>query len=168
MKAQLYIFIFFCGLFLACGPPKEGSETITSTETKSKDSFHWPTGKYIYVTNEGMFFEEWVKIDSLTFKGSNFFISKAKNDTLFSMTMKLVRGKEKTNMYFKLKGATNADSEFTLTKEDGNLYVFENPFHDYTSIMQYKILGDTAIEVTERGFVKNKEREERYTMKKID
>ena len=166
LNAKLYIFLFFCGVFLACNNPKE---TAIANETiKTKDNFHWPIGKFIFVTKEGMFFEEWVKSDSVTFKGSNFFINKAKNDTLFTVTMKLTRGKEKTSLLFKLKGENNKDSEFTLIKEDENLYVFENPFHDYTSIMQYKILGDTAIEVTERGFVKNKEREEKYIMKKID
>jgi hypothetical protein len=170
VKIQFYIILGFCMALLACNntTTSKDQQTKTVTETKPVDNFHWPNGKYLYVSKEGMFFEEWAKTDSVTFKGTNFFIGKTKNDTLFSMTIKLIRGPEKTTMYYKLKGLNNKDSEFTLTKEDENLYVFENPFHDYTSIIEYKILGDTAFEVIERGFVKNKEREEKYIMKKID
>jgi hypothetical protein len=58
--------------------------------------------------------------------------------------------------------------EFTLTKAEDNLYVFENPFRDFPSIMQYRLFGDTAIEVTERGFEHNKEQVWKYTVRKIN
>jgi hypothetical protein len=48
------------------------------------------------------------------------------------------------------------------------MYVFENPFRDFPSIMQYKIMGDSVIEVIQRGFEKNKEKVVEYKATKIN
>ncbi|MGZ3884413.1 MAG: hypothetical protein ACXVPQ_04260 [Bacteroidia bacterium] len=170
---KLILHIVSAGTLLLCscsGPGKPESaaayrDSIPLTET----TFNWPEGKYLYVNGGGMYFEEWAKGDSGIYKGTGFFINQASNDTLFSTTMRLQRKKEKTTLFYVVKGQSdNKDVEFMLTKEDGNVFVFENPFRDFPSIMQYKILGDTAIEVTERGFVNNHENVKVYTVKKID
>jgi hypothetical protein len=90
-------------------------------------------------------------------------------DTLFSMSLRLVQENDKAIMYYSVKNQDdNKELEFTLTKSEDNLYVFENPFRDFPSIMQYRIFGDTAIEVTERGFENNKEQVRKYLMNKIN
>jgi hypothetical protein len=92
-------------------------------------------------------------------------------DTLFSLSVRLVYDKEKTKMFYTVKNSKEVkdkELEFTLTKAEDNLYVFENPFRDFPSIMQYRLFGDTAIEVTERGFENNKEQVWKYTVRKID
>ncbi len=170
MKIDLLILSTFITLLFSCtNNANKTDETSTTENIKAETPLKWPTGKYIYVTDQGMFLEEWARVDSFTFKGSNFLIDKKTNDTTFSMSIRLIKQKDKTTMFYFIKGLSKGDgTEFTLTKEDGDLYVFENPFHDFNSIIQYRIMGDTAIEVTERGFVENQERVERSVFKKID
>ena len=140
-----------------------------TTDTSSNLEIDWPKGKYLYVDSVGYYYEEWAKGDSGVFNGAGYFLTKNGVDTLFSMTMKLKRLKENTFMYYNVKGQNeNKDIEFKLTKEEGNFFVFENPRHDFPSIMEYKILGDSAIEVKETGFVKNKELVRDFVVKKID
>jgi hypothetical protein len=161
------VFILF---FCSCGNGKQTDTQVNLSDSAAvKQSFNWPEGKYLYVNDGGMYFEEWAKADSGIYMGKGFFINQKSNDTLFSMTMKLQRKPEKTTMFYVVKGQNdNKDIEFMLTKEDGDVFVFENPFRDFPSIMQYKILGDSAIEVTERGFVNNHEKVREYKVKKID
>jgi hypothetical protein len=132
----------------------------------------WPTGKFLYVhENSGYYFEEWKKIDDLTYKGEGHFLTRDCIDTLFSMSLRLAKEKEKTTLYYAVKNQNdNKEIEFILTKADPNLhlYVFENPFRDFPSIMQYRMIGDTAMEVTERGFEDNKERIRQYLIRKIN
>jgi hypothetical protein len=83
--------------------------------------------------------------------------------------MRLIHEAEKTTLFYDVKDQKeNKETEFTLTKGENNIYVFENPFRDFPSIMQYKIIGDSVIEVTERGFENNKEKVVEYKAKKID
>lgn len=159
----------FC--FCSCmEPDKTGNpESQSGSASNTEKLLQWPQGKYLYVNGGGMYFEEWMKGDSGTYKGLAFFINQVSNDTLYSVNMRLQQKKEKTTMFYVVKGQNdNKDVEFMLTKEDRNVFVFENPFRDFPSILQYKILGDSAIEVTERGFVNNHEKVKVYTVKKID
>jgi hypothetical protein len=171
VKSILHIYL--AGTFLLCScSGVDKTEAITNpadSTTNTEKAFNWPKGKYLYVNGGGMYFEEWAKGDSGIYKGTGFFINQNSNDTLFSTKMRLQRKQEKTTLFYVVKGQTdNKDIEFMLTKEDGNVFVFENPFRDFPSILQYKILGDTAIEVTERGFVNNHEKVKVYIVKKID
>lgn len=170
MKIFSYIIPVFSFYFFSCGNAGKTETDLPATGTPAAETpFNWPQGKYIYVNNGGMYFEEWTKGDSGIYKGAAFFINQKSNDTLFSTSLKLQRKKDKTILYYVAKGQNNTkDVEFTLTKEDHNLFVFENPFRDFPSILQYKILGDSAIEVTERGFVNNHEQVKEYKVKKIN
>lgn len=72
-------------------------------------------------------------------------------------------------MFYDVKGQNeNKETEFVLTNNTDNKFVFENPFRDFPSIMEYRLLGDTLIEVTERGFVNNKEKIRHFSLTKID
>jgi hypothetical protein len=85
------------------------------------------------------------------------------------MSLRLVQDNDKAVMFYSLKNQDDSkELEFTLTKSDNNLYVFENPFRDFPSIIQYRIFGDTLIEVIERGFENNKEQVRKYLMNKIN
>jgi hypothetical protein len=163
------VILFLIGLcfFSSCSTNKtEGKKTAETS--KPLTLLNWPVGKYSHETPEGITIEEWVRADSFNIKGTNITIKKETNDTVFRMELSIERTREKTTMCYFIKGLSKGKgTEFTLTKDDGNLFVFENPFHDFASIMQYRVMGDTAIEITERGFMDNKERMEKYLMKKM-
>ena len=153
--------------FASCSDP--GSET-NQLESTTDSSFKWIQGKYIVTHDQsGFYYEEWLKVDNDNYTGTGCFLTRDCVDTLFSMKMRLMHEKEKTTLFYDVKDQNNnKETEFTLTKGENNVFVFENPFRDFPSIMQYKIIGDSVIEVTERGFEKNKEKVVEYRAKKIN
>jgi hypothetical protein len=162
--------ISFCALSLiSCsnsGTLQKDADALDSAAT----SFKWIQGKYIYVHDQsGYYYEEWFKTDDNNYQGEGYFLTRDCVDTIFSMKMRLMHDKEKTTLFFDIKDKVkNKETEFTLTKGENNVYVFENPFRDFPSILQYKISGDTAIDIMQRGFVKNKEKVIEYRAKKIN
>jgi hypothetical protein len=132
--------------------------------------FRWIEGKFIFVHEQsGYYYEEWHKVDENNYSGAAFFLTRDCVDTIFSMKMQLIHKKENTTLLFDVKDqAKSKETEFTLTKGENNLYVFENPFRDFPSILQYKFYGDTMIDVVQRGFANNKEKVIEYKTKRID
>ena len=117
----------------------------------------------------GFYYEEWKKVDANNYTGRGYFLKKDGIDTLYSIKMRLMHEKDKTILFYDVKDQKETkETEFTLTKGENNIYVFENPFRDFPSILQYKIMGDNTIDVTERGFEKNKEKVVTYQARKID
>ncbi len=117
----------------------------------------------------GFYYEEWKKVDANNYTGRGYFLKKDGIDTLYSIKMRLMHEKDKTILFYDVKDQKETkETEFTLTKGENNVYVFENPFRDFPSILQYKIMGDNTIDVTERGFEKNKEKVVTYQARKID
>lgn len=152
----------------SCGDPSSSLENVNSASNDTV--FKWLEGKYIVISEEaGLYHEEWTKTDNNNYKGMGVFLTRDCVDTLFSMRMRLIHTKEKTTLFYDVKGQnSNKETEFTLTKSENGVYVFENPFRDFPSIMQYKLIGDSVFEVTERGFEKNKEKIVEYRATKIN
>jgi hypothetical protein len=163
------ISIFLCFLISSCGGSQKDSE-----ESKLADSlttgFNWIQGKYVVVNDQsGFYYEEWTKVDNNNYNGTGYFLTRDCIDTLLNIKMRLMHEKEKTTLFYDVKDQNkNKETEFTLTKGENNMYVFENPFRDFPSIMQYKIIGDSVIEVTQRGFYANKEKVIDYRATKIN
>jgi hypothetical protein len=81
--------------------------------------------------------------------------------------MKLQQTREGLFMFFNVKNQNdNKEVEFRLTKQDNQTYTFENPFRDYPSIVTYKILTDTTINVVMHGFKNGKEKKEDFIITK--
>lgn len=169
MRFPLNIFIGLTLLISSCGGGLADAIQNTSADSTAT-SFKWIEGKFIVVNDQsGFYYEEWIKVDNNNYTGTGCFLTRDCVDTIFSMKMRLMHQAEKTTLFYDVKGQNeNKETEFTLTKGENNVYVFENPFRDFPSIMQYKIIGDSVIEVTERGFEKNKEKVVEYKATKID
>lgn len=168
MRFPLYIFIGLTIILNSCGNPPEISQNATS---ETHDSiFKWIEGKYVVVNDQsGFYYEEWTKVDNNNYKGAGYFLTRDCVDTIFSLQMRLIHQKDKTTFFYDVKGHKESkENEFTLTKGENNVYVFENPFGVFPSIMQYKIIGDSAIDITQRGFENNKEKVIEYKATKIN
>jgi hypothetical protein len=165
MSIKIIFYWIIILLFARCS-----SDAMRTEQNNQKRLDTWIQGKYIFMDEgAGIYYEEWIKTDSITFKGSGFYLTNDEIDTLFSMKMKLLLQKDKTVMIYDVKEQNNnKEVEFVLTNKENSTYVFENPFHDFPSIMQYKILPDSSMDVTQRGFVDNKEKVRDYKVKKID
>ncbi len=152
----LYLVLFSLLVFSCTDPVTEPSE-------QKETSLDWFEGNYEYSTPEGLYREFWKKRNEQEYVGKGYFLHKG--DTSFLMRMKLYRDKKLVKMDYNVRGQNHGkDVEFVLTKHENGLYVFENPFRDFPSIMQYKLLGDTAIKVTERGFEDNKDKTLEFTL----
>ena len=169
MRILSYILIVsVCAFIYSC---RNSSSALETTGETAKDSvFKWIEGKYIVISEEsGLYNEEWIKTDNNNYKGIGLCLTRDCIDTIFSMKMRLIHSKGKTTLFYDVKGQNeNKETEFTLTKSENGVYVFENPFRDFPSIMQYKLIGDSVIEVTERGFKNNKEKIIEYRATKIN
>jgi len=145
-----------------------GSESETADLLYT--DFKWIEGKYVVVNDQaGFYSEEWTKTDNNNYTGTGYFLTRDCVDTLLHIKMRLMHEKDKTTLFYDVKDQVkNKETEFTLTKGENNMYVFENPFRDFPSIMQYKIIGDSVIEVTQRGFYANKEKVIDYRATKIN
>ncbi len=166
MKIKAVIYSLFTILIWSCNSSNKNEAAVDTSKTLSG----WIQGKYIFMDEgAGIYYEEWVKLDSSNYKGSGFYLTNDLIDTLFSMKMKMLIQKNKTTMIYDVKeSGEKKELEFVLTSKENSTYVFENPFHDFPSIMQYKFLPDSTIEVTERGFVDNKEKVRDYKIKRIN
>lgn len=150
-------------LLASCSPPHENT-------LPENTPFKWIEGKFIYTHEQsGYYYEEWRKVDDNNYAGNAYFLTRDCIDTIISVKMQLIHEKEKTTLLFDMKNQANTkEAEFTLTKGENNLYVFENPFRDFPSILQYKFYGDTMIDVVQRGFANNKERVIEYRVRRIN
>jgi hypothetical protein len=128
---------------------------------------NWISGNYMLKSNYGNYSENWKKIDSVTYYGLGYFMDAENTDTLFRQRMKLHQTSEGVFMYFNVKNQNdNKDVEFRLTKQENKVFTFENPFRDYPSIVIYKILSDTSVNVVMNGFKNGKEKKEDFIIVK--
>lgn len=141
---------------------------VESEKTDTKITpIKWIIGDYKLKSDYGNYFEKWIMQDSLTYSGFGYFLDTENQDTLFRQSMKLKQELETIYMYFNVKNQNdNKDVEFKLTKQEGKVYTFENPFRDYPSIVTYKILSDTSINVVMYGFKNGKEKKEDFIITK--
>lgn len=127
----------------------------------------WATGNYTLQSDYGKYYENWEKIDSTTYYGFGYFMDVDNEDTLFRQSMKLQQTPEDVFMYFNVKNQNdNKEVEFRLTKQDNKTFTFENAFRDYPSIVTYKFLTDSTINVVMHGFKNGKEKKEDFIITK--
>lgn len=155
-----FIIIFFLE---SCSEIKVEAEK----DQEKVKSISWITGNYKLKSAYGNYTENWSKLDSITYHGFGYFLDLENNDTLFRQSMKLKQGLDEVFMYFNVKNQNdNKDVEFRLTKQERKIFTFENPFRDYPSIVTYKILSDTSVNVVMYGFKEGKEKKEDFIIVK--
>lgn len=128
---------------------------------------NWISGNYVLKSNYGNYFENWKKVDSVSYFGFGYYMDSENIDTLFRQRMRLQQTPEGVFMYYNVKNQNdNKDVEFRLTKQESTVFTFENPFRDYPSIVIYKILSDTSVNVVMNGFKNGKEKKEDFIITK--
>jgi hypothetical protein len=148
---------------MSCSDENQEFEKKSDTKTM----INWISGNYKLTSNYGNYFENWEKIDSVTHFGFGYFMDSENTDTLFRQRMKLQQRPNGVFMYFNVKNQNdNKEVEFRLTKQENKVFTFENPFRDYPSIVIYKILSDTSVNVVMNGFKNGKEKKEDFIITK--
>ncbi len=163
---------FYLVLFLTLFGCKGNSEPTDASTNSLKDSTFfnvilkkWPSGTFVYQSEKGVYSENWSKTQHNEIRGKGFFVIGV--DTLFNMRMRLVDENGQIKMYYLVNQQNGGkETEFTLTHNEGDRFVFENPFRSFPSVMSYEIKGDTAMRIIERGFKQNREWVEDFVVKK--
>lgn len=144
----------------------EEQKAIISNSEKAPP-VHWITGNYYFKSSHGHYYEKWEKKDSTTYYGLGYFMDVDNEDTLFRQRMKLQQTVDGVFMFFNVKNQNdNKDVEFRLTKQENKVYTFENSFRDYPSIVTYKLLSDSVVNVVMHGFKNGKEKMEDFIITK--
>ena len=161
--------ICFVLIFHSCsqGEKKDlESNTVSKVDTALSTELKWIEGSFEYSNSTGIYNENWKKITKNEFEGIGYFC--ANTDTLFMMHMRLYKIENTVKMNYRVNHQNeNKAIDFILSKQLNNVYIFENPFKNFPSIMQYKIMGDTIIEVKESGFENDKAKVVQYTVTKV-
>lgn len=143
--------VILCATLYCCG------DRSSDNAKEKEEPIEWITGTYHYSNEYGVYTESWEKTGEYEYTGKGYFLHSG--DTSFLMRMKLFRDDKVIKMDYNVKAQNEGKNvQFVLTKHDKGLFVFENPFRGFPSIMQYKLLGDTAINIVERGYENNKDR----------
>lgn len=139
-----------------------------NTYEQKIEPIHWVEGHFILKSKYGTYYENWDMNDSLNYSGLGYYMDTLNIDTLFRQRMNLIKSSKGTTMFFNVKNQNdNKDVEFKLTKEENRIFTFENPFRDYPSVVTYKFLNDTSINVVMFGFKNNEEKKEDFIITKI-
>jgi hypothetical protein len=165
LKTYLYILnCFIVIIFITACSTDYKDEKKKSDKTSV---IKWISGNYSLKSNHGNYFENWEVVDSATHHGFGYFMDTDNEDTLFRQSMKLIETTDGVYMYFNVKNQNdNKDVEFRLTKQENKRFTFENPFRDYPSIITYKILSDTSVNVVMNGFKNGEEKKEDFIITK--
>jgi len=128
---------------------------------------NWITGNYFFKSSYGNYYENWEKADSVTYYGLGYFMDSENEDTLFRQRMKLLQTRKGIFMFYDVKNQNdNKTVEFKLTKQENKVFTFENAFRDYPSVVTYKMLSDTTVNVIMFGFKNGKEKKEDFIITK--
>lgn len=179
VRCAVYIF-FYCVFFLfSCGDPekvplaetKEMKDPLSDPLQKTVKNIHkyWPEGTFIqyFKDNHCAYIEKWIASDKNTRVMHGVYIQlNPVTDTLFQIWGRLVCEKDNVRLSYKTS-SDEKEIDFVLSKNDENVFVFENPFRTFPSIMKYSFLSDTCFEVLERGFREGREEEVIYNVKKL-
>lgn len=162
-------YMFFLGLLFSCGSANtEKVEEIENkiTELKDTTNLKWIEGVFEFTGDMGTYREHWKKISDTEYDGFGYFFFKS--DTSFKMQMKLYKVDDDFKMSYLVSNQNEGkESNFTLTTKNGNEFVFENPFRKFPTIMKYKFIGDSMIEVHESGFEDKKEIKKDFVLTKV-
>ncbi len=166
MKLISFIISLIITLFIlfSCS----NAEINKMTNADAEKQFLWIEGNYLFKSSfGGIYFENWKKIDSLNYNGLGYYMDSTNVDTLFRQAMNLEKTANGVYMHYHVKNQNdNKVVEFKLTKQDNQMYTFENSFRDYPSIITYKIINDTSVNVVMRGFKKGAEKKEDFIISK--
>jgi hypothetical protein len=128
---------------------------------------YWPEGTFVqYFDNEKyIYIERWIKSKNIYHMEGSYMQLKPFIDTLFRMWGKLILdNNDLIKMYYKTNLSSD-EVEFVLSKNEDRVFVFENPFRSFPSIMKYSFESDSSFEVLERGFLNGTEKETIYRVK---
>lgn len=126
-------FILLTITIISCGP----------TENEFRDNFRWISGKWSGTVEGIQIVEHWVW-NKHRYEGAGYHLSG--EDTIFKESLFLEKYASKTA--YSVVFGDNGPYTFGLKHNDGQVFVFQNPEHDFPSEVIYRLDSDSAITIT--------------------
>ena len=144
---------------------------LASCQNKSEKKFdkleemNWLVGNWEQKLPDGILTETWTKENDSMLSGVSYFINA--KDTIHFESIKLEQKKQELNYGSTVIGQNNDECvDFKLTSATENIYVFENPEHDYPQKIAYKKVSSDRLIAIISGKMQGKQSQESFPMKK--
>lgn len=128
---------------------------------EESDKFDWIIGNWSSLSEKGIFYENWVKIDDLNYKGFEYQVYEC--DTLFKANLKI---QKIDNNWVYTAQVNNSNPVLFSLKESKDFYQFENKEHDFPQTIKYLIINKNNIKVIVEGKIKGEFYKEEIDLKK--
>lgn len=108
------------------------------------DQLYSLEGKWIMKTKKGAIGEEWIKVSNDYLQNRGYMIRG--NDTIITERVALRNTKEGIFYTSTVEDQNNKQpTAFRLTSADSNIFVFENPHHDYPKRISYTFINRDSL-----------------------
>ena len=143
------------------------SETPAPEKEKEKsrlEKAEWLIGRWENNSEQGNLSETWVK-DGDVFSAETFIV--VGSDTVFKERSVLEETGKTLHCVISIPGENNDKPvTFTMTKQTESMMLFENPKHDFPTVIRYEQKGDSVVaEIS--GTQQGKPAKERFAMVRV-
>ncbi len=163
MNTQVKTTLFLAAMAVsACGNNTEKPEPEQPEGESQLTKAEWLIGRWENNSEEGNLSETWTKTEDGSLEAKTYFV--IGTDTVFREHVRLEE-KDGVVSYLANVSGQNGGSPvaFKMTKMEGHTMVFENPNHDYPTMITYVHKGDSVIaEIS--GNQNGKPAKERFAM----
>lgn len=164
MKKYILLILIISSISSCKNYDKNGREIKDYDELKKANFL---LGNWENETKNGKLQEIWTVKNDSTLLGQSYFI--IKKDTIHNETIDLVESKGILLYIATIKGENqNLPTTFNFTETEENQLKFENPKHDYPSLIFYKLKDSLKLDITISGKQLGKKSLENFKMIKVD
>jgi hypothetical protein len=162
-KMKKIIALYFLLFFFSC---RDADHKKIASDPEAIRYISWVKGTWKMVTNDGVFFEEWSKVNDNKLKGHGCMLNG--NDTVFIEQLQLEqRGNELFYIAIVPDQNEGKPVEFRFTELDKGEFIFENLMHDFPQRITYKHPQPDFLCIRIEGTAKGKHRKEDFNFVKI-
>ncbi len=163
MKKYIFLFLIILSIFSCKKYDKNGREIKDFDELEKAN---WLLGNWEFKNENGTLKEIWTSKNDSTFAGQSYFI--IKKDTIHNETIDLLENNGILQYVATIKGENqNLPTTFNFQETEENELKFENPKHDYPSLILYKLKDSLNLEITISGKQLGKKSSEKFILIKI-
>ncbi len=162
MKKYFLLFLIIISISSCKKYDKNGREIKDFDELEKAN---WLLGSWEFKNENGTLQEIWTSKNDSTFAGQSYFINK--KDTIHNETIDLIEDNGILKYVATIKGENqNLPTTFNFSETEENELKFENPKHDYPSLIFYKFKDSLNIEIIISGKQLGKNSSEVFKMVK--
>lgn len=169
MHSKNYLLLPILCCILSCGQrsaPEEAASSASAAIPAALSELEWLTGHWEHNGPDGLLQESWTRQNDSVFTGRGSFTRGT--DTLFAEFLEL-RQQNGDLFYIPTTIGQNGEKPvlFRLTSSGGNVWVFENPQHDFPQRITYTRVGSDSLVAEISGSKGGQQRKETFAMKKV-